>query len=781
MNEHRSDFTPDVFKAISHAFAFALEKRYEYVTVDNLMLFIAETPYGKDIFKSVGVNLQDYKTEVIKYLDENVPKFPKHNILEKPEPTVEFHKTLEQATILQKAGPNNGKTDEGYLIVSLFELDKDETFTLNYFQHLKIERFDIMSYLVQDKKKAPAKLLEKEQKEPETKSFLDKYAELLNTKASQGKIDSVIGREEEIDKVIEILAQRRKNNPLLVGDPGVGKTAIAEGLAKRIVEGNVPDMIGKFLIYSLDLTSIVAGTRYRGDFEERLKGVIKEATDNPNVVLFIDEIHTMIGAGTSSGTMDASNIMKPALNSGALKVLGATTYEEYRKYFEKEAALARRFQKVDIIEPTAAQTVEILTGIQSHYEKFHHVKYDPSAILAAVNLTGKYMTDRRFPDKAIDALDMAGARAKITKQNKSPITEKEISQIIARIVRIPINEVEESDKIKLKNLDVQLRTEIFGQEEAITKVVDSIHLARASLTGKDKPIGSFLFAGPTGVGKTELCKQLAKTLGIPFIRFDMSEYMESHSVAKLVGAAPGYIGYNQGGQLTDAVRKTPHAVLLLDEVEKAHPDIFNILLQVMDYAVLTDNSGQKADFKNIILVMTSNAGAAQISKSVIGFTALKNIQQERTNEIKKLFAPEFYNRLDGVVQFNPLTTENISKVVEKRLKTLQQQLSEKKVVMLYTPELVEHIVRNGFDAKMGARPIERYVEQKISNILAKEILFGKLEQGGEIKVGVKDNIVHFDFLHTYSEDNITISKEIVPTILPPGKKPPRKKRINKME
>jgi ATP-dependent Clp protease ATP-binding subunit ClpA len=786
MNENRSNYTPEVVNAIRQAFAFAAERRYEYVTVDNLMLFIADTTKGKEILKSVGVDLSHYKTEVIKYLEDNISKFPKDNLIDKPQYTIGFHKTLEQASILQKA-INNGKTEESHIIISLFEQKEDDTFTLNYFEHFSITRFDVMGYIAYKKTKAPLKekLLEKDTKDSEGKSFLDKYAILLNAKASLGKIDPVIGRSEEINKVVEILAQRRKNNPILVGDPGVGKTAIAEGLVKRIIDGNVPEMFKNYKIYSLDLTAMVAGSRYRGDFEERLKGIIKEASENTDIILFIDEIHTLIGAGTSNGTMDASNIMKPALSSGLIKVIGATTYEEYRKYFEKEGALARRFQKVDINEPSKEDTLEILKGLKNQYEEFHNVKYDLSALVAAVDLSAKYITDRRFPDKAIDALDIAGAHAKLNKKNKIAISDKDISRVIANIVCIPINEVQESDKIKLKNLDNQLKNEIFGQEEAINKVVDSIILSRASLSTKDKPVGSFLFAGPSGVGKTELCKQIAKNLGVPFIRFDMSEYMEMHSVAKLIGAAPGYVGYDQGGQLISAIRKTPHAVLLLDEVEKAHPNILNILLQVMDYGVLTDNSGQKADFKNIILIMTTNAGASQMSKNTIGFTSNKHIAQDRTTEIKKLLSPEFYNRLDSVVQFNALTNEDIGKVIIKQLKNLQTHLSEKRVIMLYTNELISFITKNGFDNKMGARPIERFIETNITQHLAKEILFGKLENGGEIKIDIIDNKIHFDYLHAYKADNIiNISTELDSgilnsEILPEEVKPLKKKRASK--
>lgn len=781
MSDNRSQFTIEVLRAIQHAFAYALEKRYEYVTIDNLMLFIADTPKGKDIFQSIGIDVNHYKEEVKKYLEENTPKFSKDNIDERPEPTVAFHRTLEQATILQKAA-SHAKTEESYIIISLFELKREDAFTLNYFQHFDIKRVDVMLYLSHGKKKNATKIVEsKDSKESEpSRTMLEKHGVLLNEKAKQGKIDPIVGREEEVSRVIEILAQRKKNNPILVGDAGVGKTAIAEGLAKRIVEGNVPEMFKESLIYSLDLTSVVAGSRYRGDFEEKLKGILKEASNNPNIILFIDEIHTLIGAGTSNGTMDASNIMKPALSSGEIKVIGATTYEEYRKYFEKEAALNRRFQKVDIVEPSSEQTIEILKGLAPHYEKFHKVKYDVSALLAAVKLTEKYINDKKFPDKAIDVIDMAGARAKLNKKTKVTITEKDITQIISGMINIPINEVDISDKIKLKNLHSELNNEIFGQAEAVEKVVDSIILSRASLTTKDKPIGSFLFAGPSGVGKTELAKQLSKNLNIPLIRFDMSEYMEEHNVAKFIGSPPGYRNSEDGGLLTEAIRKTPHAVLLLDEIEKADSNILNILLQVMDYGILTDNHGNKADFKNIILIMTSNIGAKEISKNVIGFSKIVDIAANRENEIKKVLSPEFYNRLDSVIQFNPLLEVDIDRVVVKQLKKLQLLLAEKRIAMLYSPELITHIVKNGFDEKLGARPIERYIEHNISQSLAREILFGNLEKGGEVNINIVDNTIAFEYPHIKTPE-AGISKNLEPSIIDEVKKPVRRKKAVKSE
>lgn len=746
MSEDKKEvFTKECLEAMAKTFHSAKEKKFEFITVDHLMLFIAETEKGKSIFEAMGLNVKDFKEKTLEYLEETIPKYTSNDA---PQVSIAFKRVLEQATILQKA-TNKNLADEGYIIVALFELGTEDTYTLNYFHHYEVSRHDIMSFIAHNKVKTDTKPTQ-ENKE-NNKSYLAKFAISLNDKAAKGKIDPVIGRDEEIKKVINILAQRRKNNPVLVGDPGVGKTAIAEGLAKKIIDKEVPTQLQSFLVYSLDLTALVAGTRYRGDFEERLKGVIKEASQNSNIVLFIDEIHTLIGAGAGNGNMDASNILKPSLSSGELKVIGATTFDEYKKIFEKEGALSRRFQKVDIVEPTEDETIQILMGLKEQYEQFHKVTYNQAAIEAAVHLTHKYITDRKLPDKAIDVIDMVGAQLKL-KNETTVITEKEISQMVANIARIPVSNVEESEKTKLKNLEVNLREKIFGQDEAITQVVDSVLLARASLTLKEKPIGSFLLAGPSGVGKTELSKQLAKELNIPFIRFDMSEYMEKHTVSRLVGSPPGYIGFEQGGQLTDAIRKNPHCVLLLDELEKAHPDIYNILLQIMDYAVLTDNNGHKSDFKNVVLMMTSNAGAQEISKNSLGFNKSqeKDIIQNREAVIKKSFSPEFYNRLDGVVQFNSLTKENIVKVVNKELKKLQVQLNEKKIIPLFTTELTNFIAENAFDPKLGARPIERYIEKEITKPLAKEILFGQLDKGGEIKIDIKENKIVLEVLCAYA-------------------------------
>ena len=762
-------FTEDCVKAFESALDYAKKKNHEFITVDTLMLFVAKTKYGKEIFEAININIDEYDESIKAYLEQHMPKT---DLKEDPQWTIQLKELRVQSIILQRSSGTKPTADEGYIIVALFELSHNDSFTKNYFEHYEITRFDVMSYIAHGHKKVKE---EKEQK-LNPKSALNKFAVLLNKKAKEGKIDPIVGREKEIERTIEILCQRRKNNPILVGDPGVGKTSIAEGLAKRIVEGNVPKAIENFNIYSLDMPAVLAGTKYRGEFEERLKQIIKEASSDSNNVLLIDEIHTLIGTGSGSGTMDASNILKPALSSGEIKVIGATTYDEYRKYFEKEGALSRRFQKVDVEEPTAKQTIEILKGLKEQYENFHQVKYTEDAIVCAVDLSVKYINDRKLPDKALDIIDMAGSKVKLSKEGEEKIVdETKIKEIVAGIARIPVDNVKESEKHRLKTLEETLKSEVFGQDDAIEKTVNNILYSRANLSQREKPIGSFLFAGPSGVGKTELSKQLALKLGIPFVRFDMSEYMEKHAVARLVGAPPGYVGYEQGGQLTEAIRKNPSCVLLLDEIEKAHPDIFNILLQVMDYATLTDNDGRKADFKNVTLIMTTNLGAAEISKASIGFTKVDSVNKDRENQVKKHFSPEFYNRLDGVVQFNSLTSENIFKIIEKHTKKLQQSLLDKKIISIFTNDAMKLIEKQGFDPKMGARPIERYIEKNIAQPLAKEIIFGKLELGGEIKIDVKDDKIDISFIHCYKKDHL-VSKEMQEIDEAPIKKKPRSKK-----
>ncbi|MEP6739790.1 MAG: AAA family ATPase, partial [Caldimonas sp.] len=569
-------------------------------------------------------------------------------------------------------------------------------------------------------------------------SPLDQFTQNLNQLARDGKIDPLIGREHEVERVIQILCRRRKNNPLLVGEAGVGKTAIAEGLAWRITQNEVPEVLAESVVYSLDMGALLAGTKYRGDFEQRLKGVLKHLKDQPNAILFIDEIHTLIGAGAASGgTLDASNLLKPALGSGAMKCIGATTFTEYRGIFEKDAALSRRFQKVDVVEPSVEQTVEILKGLKSRFEEHHSVKYAPAALQAAAELSAKFINDRHLPDKAIDVIDEAGAAQRIlpkSKQKKT-ITRTEVEEIVAKIARIPPASVSSDDRSKLKTLDRDLKSVVFGQDPAIDALAAAIKMARSGLGRPDKPIGSFLFSGPTGVGKTEVAKQLAYILGIELIRFDMSEYMERHAVSRLIGAPPGYVGFDQGGLLTEAISKKPHAVLLLDEIEKAHPDVFNVLLQVMDHGTLTDNNGRKADFRSVIIVMTTNAGAETLNKSTIGFTNSREAGDEMA-DIKRLFTPEFRNRLDATVSFKALDEEIILRVVDKFLLQLEGQLAEKKVEVTFTDALRKHLGKKGFDPLMGARPMQRLIQDTIRRALADELLFGRLVDGGRLTIDV---------------------------------------------
>ncbi|MGZ5093927.1 MAG: ATP-dependent Clp protease ATP-binding subunit ClpA, partial [Burkholderiales bacterium] len=624
-----------------------------------------------------------------------------------------------------------------------------------YFLHQKgVTRLDVVNYISHGISKVPQAQQTKTESESETEheaqpgGALENYTLNLNALALSGKIDPLIGRDKELERVVQTLCRRRKNNPLLVGEAGVGKTAIAEGLARRIVEGDVPDILKKSNVYSLDMGALLAGTKYRGDFEQRLKSVLKQLVDNPHAILFIDEIHTLIGAGAASGgTLDASNLLKPALSTGQLKCIGATTYQEYRGVFEKDHALSRRFQKVDVLEPTIAETVLILKGLKSRFESHHGVKYQPSALSAAAELSARFINDRHLPDKAIDVIDEAGAAQKILPKSKQKrvIGKHEIEEIIAKITRIPAQTVSTDDRNALKTLDRDLKAVVFGQDKAIDALSAAIKMARSGLGNPQKPIGSFLFSGPTGVGKTEVARQLAYTMGVELIRFDMSEYMERHAVSRMIGAPPGYVGFDQGGLLTEAITKHPYSVLLLDEIEKAHPDIFNILLQVMDHGTLTDNNGRKADFRNVAIIMTTNAGAAELSKTSMGFTVTKQSGDEM-GEIKRLFTPEFRNRLDAIISFQALDTDIILRVVDKFLMQLEDQLHEKKVEIAFTPALKEHLAKTGFDPLMGARPMARLIQDTIRRALADELLFGRLANGGKVTVDVDEgDKVHLVF------------------------------------
>lgn len=744
--------TKEVNQAFMSAYEFAKKNLHEYISIDTVMLHLVDIPNAKSLFEGIAVDLEDFKLALGAHLadEQNMPRVKSEEDYagEVPAATISLRDWLVEANQLQRSNGRDAVNEEA-LIICLFTSIIEDTFSLWYLDQKEVSRKDVYNFL----QKGQVREVEEPQEDTErgannnsAKNPLKKFAVLLNTRAAEGKIDPIIGRDKEIENVVTVLAQRRKNNPLLVGDAGVGKTAIAEGLALRIVEKSVPKQLQEMKVYSVDMGALLAGTKYRGDFEERLDKLIKEASKDPNVILFIDEIHNIIGAGSSGGAMDASNMLKPALSNGSLKVLGATTYDEYKKLFEKESALARRFQKIDIEEPTPAETIQILQGLKAQYESFHGLTYTEGAIKASVDLTVKYLTDRKLPDKAIDMLDMAGAKLKLANNDEKVITEVHISEILAKLANIPVGTMVATEKDRLSGLEDNLRKSIYGQDDAITKVVDAVMLSRANLVGKDKPVATFLMAGPTGVGKTELARQVAKNLDIPLVRFDMSEYMEKHAVSRLVGAAPGYVGYEEGGQLVDAIRKTPHCLLLLDEIEKAHPDIFNIMLQVMDYGKLTDNKGKKADFKNVIIMLTSNAGAMEIAKPSMGFStnngeATQHAKDARNEVIKKAFRPEFYNRIDAVIQFNPLSKENIVQVVHKQLNNLNGLLLAQNVEATFTDSLVNYIADKAYDPKMGARPIERFVEMELAKPLSRQIIFGELEGGGKVTIDANESIV----------------------------------------
>jgi ATP-dependent Clp protease ATP-binding subunit ClpA len=650
---------------------------------------------------------------------------------------------------VQSTGSGKKEVTGANVLVAIF--GEKDSHAVYYLHQQGVTRLDVVNFIAHGiKKNDPPETSKSTENQPESEesgaeknekqSPLELYTQNLNQLAKDGKIDPLIGREYEVERVIQILCRRRKNNPLLVGEAGVGKTAIAEGLAWRITQKEVPEILAESVVYSLDMGALLAGTKYRGDFEQRLKGVLKSLKDKPNAVLFIDEIHTLIGAGAASGgTLDASNLLKPGLSSGALKCIGATTFTEYRGIFEKDAALSRRFQKIDVVEPTIEQTVEILKGLKSRFEEHHNVKYAVAALQAAAELSAKYINDRHLPDKAIDVIDEAGAAQRILppSKRKKIISKSEVEEIVAKIARIPPANVSNDDRGKLKTLDRDLKNVVFGQDKAIDMLASAVKMARSGLGKGDKPIGSFLFSGPTGVGKTEAAKQLAYIMGIDLIRFDMSEYMERHAVSRLIGAPPGYVGFDQGGLLTEAVTKKPHCVLLLDEIEKAHPDIFNVLLQVMDHGTLTDNNGRKADFRNVIIIMTTNAGAETMNKAIMGFTNVREAGDEMA-DIKRLFTPEFRNRLDAVVSFKALDEIVIMRVVDKFLLQLEAQLADKKVDVTFTDKLRKHLARKGFDPLMGARPMQRLIQDTIRRALADELLFGRLTDGGRLTVDVDD-------------------------------------------
>ncbi len=732
------------------AFVEARQQRHEFITVEHLLLALTDNPSASEVLKACAANIDELRKNLDQFVKDNTPTVGGTDEVD-TQPTLGFQRVIQRAILHVQSTGKKEVTGANVLVAIFGEKDSHAVY---YLHQQGVTRLDVVNFIAHGIRKAEPPEAAKangqgepqqnegEKEEGEAKaSPLEQYTQNLNQAARDGKIDPLIGRDSEVERVIQVLCRRRKNNPLLVGEAGVGKTAIAEGLAWRITQGDVPDVLSDAEVYALDMGALLAGTKYRGDFEQRLKAVIKQLKDQPGSVLFIDEIHTLIGAGAASGgTLDASNLLKPALSSGQLKCIGATTFTEYRGIFEKDAALSRRFQKVEVVEPSVEQTIEILKGLKSRFEEHHSVKYALGALQAAAELSAKYINDRHLPDKAIDVIDEAGAAQRVlpkSKQKKT-ITRAEVEEIVAKIARIPPTSVSQDDRSKLKTLDRDLKSVVFGQDNAIDALSAAIKMARSGLGKPDKPIGAFLFSGPTGVGKTEVAKQLAYILGIELIRFDMSEYMERHAVSRLIGAPPGYVGFDQGGLLTEAVTKKPHAVLLLDEIEKAHPDVFNILLQVMDHGTLTDNNGRKADFRNVLIIMTTNAGAETLQKSTIGFTTQRELGDEM-GDIKRMFTPEFRNRLDAIVGFKPLNEEVILRVVDKFLLQLEGQLAEKKVEVTFTDALRRHLAERGFDPLMGARPMQRLIQDTIRRALADELLFGDLVDGGRLTVDVVTN------------------------------------------
>ena len=736
------------------AFKEAREKRHEFMTVEHLLLALLDNPAAAEVLRACGADLAALKRDLISFLDETTPILAPHDGRE-TQPTLGFQRVLQRAVFHVQSSGKKEVTGANVLVAIYSEQESQAVYFLN---KQSVSRLDVVNYIShgiskvageQNEELSPGGTAEEgESAEAGPRKPLESFATNLNEMARRGKIDPLIGRREEIERTVQILCRRRKNNPLYVGEAGVGKTALAEGLARMIVDGEVPDILKDATIYSLDLGALVAGTKYRGDFEKRLKGVLAQLRKEPHSILFIDEIHTIIGAGAASGgVMDASNLIKPMLASGELKCIGSTTYQEYRGIFEKDRALARRFQKIDVREPTVEETVQILKGLKSVFEEHHNVKYSPKALRAAAELAERYINDRHLPDKAIDVIDEAGANQRMQppSKRKKTIGTSDIESIVAKIARIPPKSVSSSDKDKLRTLGRDLRMVVFGQDEPIEALAAAIKMARSGLGSEQKPIGSFLFAGPTGVGKTEVSRQLAMTLGIELIRFDMSEYMERHTVSRLIGAPPGYVGFDQGGLLTDAVLKHPHAVLLLDEIEKAHPEVFNLLLQVMDHGTLTDNNGRKADFRNIIVIMTTNAGAQEMERPSIGFTR-QDHSSDGMEAIKRLFTPEFRNRLDAIIQFKPLDPAVVAQVVNKFIYELEAQLADRNVTIDIDEGARLWLAEKGYDPKMGARPMARVMQEHIKRPLADELLFGRLAHGGHVEVRLDGDRLAIDIV-----------------------------------
>ena len=741
----------DLEQTLNEAFVFARQHRHEFMTVEHLLLMLLDNSAAKEALKACGASIETLRTELTDFVNETTPLMSEQQSVEREtQPTLGFQRVLQRAVFhVQSSG--KGEVTGANVLVAIFS--EQESQAVYILKKADVTRLDVVNYIshgvskTDDESEPQEEIQEDGAEGEENQSMLSKYASNLNVAAKEGKIDPLIGRDKEVERSIQVLCRRRKNNPLLVGEAGVGKTAIAEGLAYRIVQDEVPDVIASSTVYSLDLGGLLAGTKYRGDFEKRLKGILKELSKDPDAILFIDEIHTIIGAGAASGgVMDASNLLKPKLSSGELRCIGSTTYQEYQGIFEKDRALARRFQKIDVVEPSVSDTTKILMGLKSRYEEHHSVRYTQKALAAAAELSAKYINERHLPDKAIDVMDEAGASQRLlpSSKRKKTINVGDIEQIIAKIARIPEKSVSASDKEVLKNLGRNLKMVVFGQDKAIETLSDAIQLSRSGLGNEAKPIGNFLFAGPTGVGKTEVTQQLAKIMGVELVRFDMSEYMERHAVSRLIGAPPGYVGYDQGGLLTDAVIKNPYCVVLLDEMEKAHSDIYNILLQVMDHGTLTDNNGRKVDFRNVVLVMTTNAGVQETIRKSIGFKQ-QDHSHDAMSEINKTFSPEFRNRLDGIVWFNHLDEDVILQVVDKFIIELQAQLDQKGVSLEVTEKARDWLAKKGYDKSMGARPMGRVIQEQLKKELATELLFGQLSQGGEVKVDLKKEKLTFTY------------------------------------
>ncbi len=745
-------------QTLHRALAYATEHSHEYATLEHLLLALVDDPDALAVLNACGVEAEVLRLSLIEFLNENLTDIMLDDVQE-PQPTASFQRAIQRAVIHVQSAGREEVTGANVIVALLSERESHAV----YFLHMQdMSRLDAVNYISHGIAKIPGHSesrpvhgadddVDGEDPVQQGQEALAAYCVDLNAKAREGRIDLLVGRQKEVDRTIQVLCRRNKNNPLYVGDPGVGKTAIAEGLAKRIVDKDVPEILHESTIYALDLGALLAGTRYRGDFEERLKNVMSELENTPHSILFIDEIHTVIGAGaTSGGSMDASNILKPALQKGTLRCMGSTTYKEYRSHFEKDRALVRRFQKIDVQEPSIDDAIKILKGLKPYFEEHHNVKYTADAIKAAVELSARYISDRKLPDKAIDVIDEVGASRMLLPENKrrKTVTLKDVENVVAMIARIPPKSVSSDDRESLRTLERDLKTVVFGQDTAIEALSSAIKLARAGLREPDKPVGSYLFSGPTGVGKTEVARQLATILGVELVRFDMSEYMERHSISRLIGAPPGYVGFDQGGLLTDAVDQNPHVVLLLDEIEKAHPDLFNILLQVMDHGKLTDHTGKAVDFRNVIIIMTTNAGASDMARAPIGFE-----RESRTGDdkeaIEKLFTPEFRNRLDSVIGFASLTPENVSRVVDKFVMELELQLEDRNVVIELTDKARDWLAKKGYDAKFGARPLSRVIQEHIKKPLAEELLFGKLAKGGVVVVKVEDGKIVF----SYTEDN----------------------------